>query len=65
MGLHNDLLRFHRIVLLFLTQANLCFVFQMSLLRSIKAYLCPHMINFDGVNLSERRSKDVISVFCL
>ena len=29
----------------------------------LEAYLCPNMINFDGVNFSERRSEEVISFF--
>ena len=45
----------------FLTQSNLYF-FQMFLLNSIKAYLCPN-INFDGVDFSECRSEEVISFF--
>ena len=49
-------------IFFFLTQANLCF-HQMSLLRSIKAYLCPNMINFDLVNFNERRSEEVIGFF--
>ena len=35
----------------------------MFLLRSIKADLCPNMINFDGVDFSECRSEEVISFF--
>ena len=31
--------------------------FEMFLFRSIKVYLCANMINFDGVNFSERRSE--------
>ena len=37
--------------------------FQMFLLRNIKAYLCPKIIHFDGVDFSERRSEEVISFF--
>ena len=37
-----------------------CLIF---LLRSIKAYLCPNMINFDAVDFSERRPEEVISFF--
>ena len=49
-----------------LTQANLCFfVFQMFLLRSIKAYLCPNNSDFDGVDFSERHSEEVIGFFWL
>ena len=33
------------------------------LLRSIKAYLCPNIINFDSVDFSERRPEEVISFF--
>ena len=32
-------------------------------LRSIKAYLCPNMINSDAVDLSDRRPEEVISFF--
>ena len=46
----------------FLTQSNLCLL-QMFILRSIKAYLCPNMINFDGVDFSECRSEEAISFF--
>ena len=35
----------------------------MFLLRRIKAYLFPNMINFDGVNFNERRSEEVVSFF--
>ena len=35
----------------------------MFLLRSIKAYLCLNMINFDAVNFSERHSEEVMSFF--
>ena len=38
-------------------------VFQIFLLRSIKAYLCPNIINFDSVDFSERRPEEVISLF--
>ena len=37
--------------------------FQIFLLRSIKAYLCPNIINFDSVDFSEHRPEEVIS-FC-
>ena len=37
-------------------------VFQIFLLRSIKAYLCPN-IDFDSVDFSERRPEEVISFF--
>ena len=32
-------------------------------LRSIKAYLCPNITNFDAVDFSERRPEEVISFF--
>ena len=32
---------------------------------SIKAYLCPNMINFDVVNFSERRSEEVMFLLTL
>ena len=32
-------------------------------LRSIKAYLCPNIINFDSVDISERRPEEVLSFF--
>ena len=38
-------------------------MFLILLLRSIKAYLCPNMINFNGVDFSERRPEEVISFF--
>ena len=38
-------------------------VFQIFLLRSIKAYLCPNIINFDCVDFSERRPEEVVSFF--
>ena len=38
-------------------------MFLIFLLRSIKAYLCPNMINFDTVDFSERRPEEVISFF--
>ena len=41
---------------------NLVF-FQIFLLRSIKAYLYPNIINFDAVDFSERRPEEVISFF--
>ena len=46
----------------FLMRENLVF-FQIFLLRSIKAYLCPNIINFDSVDFSERRPEEVISFF--
>ena len=30
------------------------------ILRSIKAYLCPNIINFDSVDFSERRPEEVM-----
>ena len=41
------------------------FFFQMFLLRSISASLCPNMIYFDKVNFSERRTEEMISFFWL
>ena len=38
-------------------------VFQIFLLRSIKAYLCPNIINFDSMDFSECRPEEVISFF--
>ena len=32
----------------------------MNLIRSIKAYLCPNIINFDGVDFSECHSEEVM-----
>ena len=46
----------------FLKRENLVF-FQIFLLRSIKAYLCPNIINFDSVDFSERRPEEVVSFF--
>ena len=57
----NDLSWFNRIFLLF--DARKPCVFQIFLLRSIKAYLCPNIINFDSVDFSERRPEEVISFF--
>ena len=37
----------------------------MSLIRSIKAYLCPNVINFDGVDFSECRSEEVMFLLML
>ena len=54
----NYLSGFHRIFLLFDTGKSV--VFQIFLLRSIKAYLCPNTINFDSVDLSERRPEEVM-----
>ena len=53
---------FSRIFLLFDTRKS-C-VFQIFLLiRSIKANLCPNIINFDSVDFSEHRPEEVISFF--
>ena len=57
----DDLSGFHRIFLLF-DRRKSC-VFQIFLLRSIKAYLCPNMINFHAVDFSEHRPEEVISFF--
>ena len=35
-------------------------IFQMCSMRSIIAYLCPNIINFDVVEFSERRSEKVM-----
>ena len=42
-------------------------IFLMSLLMSTitKAYLCPNMINFDGVDFSEYRSEVVVRFFLM
>ena len=43
-----------------LFEARISCVFLIFLLRSIKAYLCPNMINFDAaVDFSERRPEEV------
>ena len=57
----NDLPGFHHIFLLF-HRTKSC-VFQIFLLRSIKACLCPNIINFDSVDFSECRPEEVISFF--
>ena len=57
----NDLSGFHHIFLLF-DRRKSC-VFQIFLLRSIKAYLCPNIINFDSVDFSEHRPEEVIRFF--
>ena len=44
-------------------EARISCVFLIFLLRSIKAYLCPTMINFDAVDFSERHPEEVISFF--
>ena len=57
----NDLSWFNRIFLLFDKRKS--GVFEIFLLRSIKAYLCPNIINFDIMDFSERRPEEVISFF--
>ena len=59
--LKNDLSWFNHICLLF--DARKSCVCQIFLLRSIKAYLCPNIINFGSVDFSERRLEEVISFF--
>ena len=56
-----DLLRFHRIYLLF-AWSKLLF-FEMCLLRINLPNLCPKMNHFDGVDFSECHSEEVISFF--
>ena len=61
--LKNFLSGFHRIFLLF-DSRKIFFpppFFKIFLLKSIKAYLCPNIINFNGVDFSERRPEEVIS----
>ena len=57
----NDLSWLKRIFLLFAARKS-C-VFQIFLLRSIEAYLCANIINFDRVDFSGRRPEEVISFF--
>ena len=57
----NDLSWFNRIFLLF--AARISCVFQIFLLRSVKAYLCANIINFDSVDFSGRRPEEVISFY--
>ena len=57
----NELSWFNRIFLLF--NARKSCIFQIFLLRSIKAYLGPNIINFDSVDFSERRPEEVIRLF--
>ena len=57
----NDLSWFNRIFS-FLMREKSC-VFQIFLLRSIIAYLCPNIIKFDSVDFSGRRPEEVISFF--
>ena len=59
--LKNDIAWFNLISLLFDTRKS-C-VFQIFLLRSIKAYMCQKMIHFNAVDFSERRPEEVISFF--
>ena len=47
----------------FLTQSVHCFSDVLILKGTIKAYLCPNMINFDGVDFSEHHSEEVVSFF--
>ena len=61
--LKNGPLRFHLIFLVFDTSEPLSF--SDVLIRSIKAYLCPNMINFDWVNFSTRRSEKVMFLLTL
>ena len=56
-----DLLRFHRIYLLF-DWSKLLF-FWMCLLRIKLPYLCLNMNHFDGVDFSECHSEEVVSFF--
>ena len=37
----------------------------MFLLSTIKAYLCPNIINFDGVDVSKCRSEEALDNFLL
>ena len=57
----NNLLRYHCILLLFLSSK--LFFFKMCLVRSTMANMCPSMIHFDDLDFSECRSKEVISFF--
>ena len=57
----NDLSWFNRIFLLFAARKSCAF--QIFLLRSIKAYLCANITNFDIVDFSGRRPEEVISFF--
>ena len=49
----------------FRLKQTLTFVIYMCLIRSIKAYLCVNMINFDAVDFSECRFEEVISLYWL
>ena len=46
-----------------LLEVRISCVFLIFLLRSIKAYLCPNIINFNAVDFSERRPEEVIIIF--
>ena len=46
----------------FLTQSNICF-FEMCLVRTTIANLCPIMIHFNALDFNECRSEEVISFF--
>ena len=48
-----------------LFEARISCIFLIFLLRNIKAYLCPNMINFDAVDFSERRLKEVMFLLTL
>ena len=58
----NYLSWFNHIFLLF-DKRNLAFFRLIFLLRSIKVYLCPNIINFDSVDFCERRPEEVICLF--
>ena len=57
----NDLSWFNRILLHF--DARRSCVFQIFLLRAIKAYLCPNITEFDSVDSSERRPEELVISF--
>ena len=59
--LKNDLFWFHCIILLFDSSKRL--FFEMCLVRSTIANLCPIMSHSNALDFSERRSEDVISFF--
>ena len=59
--LKNDVLRFHLILLFF--DSSKCFFFEMFLIRSTIANLCPIMIHFNAFDFNECHSKEVISFF--
>ena len=48
-----------------LFEARISCVFLIFLLRSIKAYLCPNIINFDDVDFSERCPEEVMFLLTL